>query len=205
MELRTVRVTGPVSSDLTEEVLLLIDADGGVQTVLNVSRRDPKAFDRQIAKLGPIRAPWPRPDAEPVKVIRRALLACATVSGCALVFDLPGTEALTAISKGSIRIVSLEPKDGTVLAPGQQVSITASVHYELEGEGRVALVVQDETGPVPGASQAEAPATGSGELTLKGTFTVPARATRIEVFLPLTPGDVPVTSTVAHAAYPVRR
>ena len=32
-----------------------------------------------------------------------------------------------------------------------------------------------------------------------------AAATRIEVFLPLSAGDVPLTSTVAHAAYPVRR
>jgi tetratricopeptide (TPR) repeat protein len=205
MDLRTVRLTGPVSSDLTEEVLLLIDADGRVQTVLNVSRRDPKAFDRQIAKLGPIRAPWPRPDAEPVKVIRRALLVCATISGCSLVFDLPGTEALTAISKGSIRIVSLEPRDGTVLAPGQHVAVLATVHYELEGTGRVALVLQDETGPVPGASLDEAAATGAGDVTLKGTFTVPATATRIDLFLPLTAEGARVTSTVAGATYPVRR
>ena len=205
MELRTVRLPGPVLGNLTEEVLLLIDGDGAVQTMLNASRRDPKAFDRQIAKLGPMRVPWPRPDAEPVKVIRRALLVCATVSNCSLVFDLPGTQALAAINQGSIRIVSLEPKEGTVLAPGQRVDIVATVHYELEAKGRVDLVIQDDTGPVPGASLAEAPASGSGDLTLRGSFTVPAAATRIEVFLPLSAGDVPLTSTVAHAAYPVRR
>ena len=205
-ELRTVRLGGAVSTDLTREVLLLIDALGGVQAVLDLSGKDPKAFDRQISQLGPIRAPWTRPDQEPVKVIRRALLVCATVSGCSLVFDLPGTEGLNESGQGSIRIVSLEPKDGTVLAPGQQVDIVATVHYELEPTGRVVLAVQDDAGPPsPEAMLAEATVRGSGEATLRGRFTVPAAATRIAVFLLLGAAGPPMIRTFAHAAYTVRR
>jgi hypothetical protein len=205
-ELRTLRLTEAASENLSQDVLLLIDADGAVQAVLNVSENPQPAFDRQLAKLLPMRVPWPRPDAEPVRVIRRALLVCATVSGCSLVFELPGTELFNAIKEeGSTRIVVLEPADGTVLAPGQQVEIVATVHYEAPSKGRVALFVLDASGPVPGGELAEAPASGSGEVTLRGRFTVPVAATRIGVVVLLMAGDVPATTNVGHATYPVRR
>jgi tetratricopeptide (TPR) repeat protein len=205
-ELRTLRLTEAAPTDLTEDVLLLIGADGVVQAVLNLSEKRPQDFDRQLAKLLPMRVPWPRPDSEPVKVIRRGLLVCATVSGCSLMFELPGAEMFSAIKQeGSTRIVVLDPADGTVLAPGQQVDIVATVHYEAPSKGRVALVVLDASGPVPGGELAEAPASGSGEVTLRGRFTVPATATTIGVFVPLMVGRVPATTTIGHATYPVRR
>jgi tetratricopeptide (TPR) repeat protein len=203
--LRTVQLPGAATADITEQVLLLVNADGAVESVKNLSGKDPKAFDRQLPKLGPIRLPWPRPDAEPVKVIRRALLVCATVSNCSLVFDLPQGHWTPPSGNGSIRIVSLEPKDGTALQPGQQVAVSIKVHYEQEGTGRVALVLQDETGPLPGASLEEAEVKGTGDVTLKGSFTVPALATRIDLFVPLTPAGAQATSAVVGATYPVRR
>jgi hypothetical protein len=168
-------------------VLLLADAEGRVEKVLNLSKKDAKAFDRQAARLGLIRLDWPRPDEEPFKALARALLACSTASGCALVLDLPGMMRLPKEGSGSIRIVSLDPKDGAGIVHGQRVTLTATVRYQIDvTPGVVALVVQDQAGkllmePPP----FETVATRSGQVTLTGTFTVPEDATRIEVRIPL--------------------
>jgi hypothetical protein len=80
------------------------------------------------------RLAFPVPDEEPYKAVRRGLLACAKATGCALVPDLPGF--VPAVSHtadaGSVHVVSLQPKEGTALAPGQQVTVVARHRYELE-------------------------------------------------------------------------
>jgi hypothetical protein len=43
-------------------VLLLVRPDGSVERVRNLSRRDPEAFERQLAKAGPIRMSLASPD-----------------------------------------------------------------------------------------------------------------------------------------------
>lgn len=206
MGLRTVRLAGPALASLTEEVLVLANAEGEVQSVSNLSRRDAKAFDRQIAKLGPIRLAWPRPDTEPFKVVRRALLACAAGSACALILDLPGMRSVPSGNVGSVSIAGLDPREGTVLRRQQHVSLVVTVRYRLEADAAVAgLVVQDQAGrPVIDSPVSEALAARSGEATLKGSFTVPADATRIDVFVPLTSGEEGATTTVATASFPVK-
>ncbi len=134
MEQRTVRLSGPVLADLTEEILLLANANGGVERILNLSRKNSKAFDLQVAKLGPIHLTWPRPDQEPFKVVRRGLLACSTVSGCALVLDLPGLQRLPSKDQGSLRILRLDPKEGTELGRGRRVTLTATVRNNLSAD-----------------------------------------------------------------------
>jgi hypothetical protein len=90
MDLRTVALNGPVLANLTEEVILLTSPDGSVERVRNLSRRDPEAFDRQIAKVGPIRMSLTSPDERSFKVVRRGLLACSRATSCMVILDLPG-------------------------------------------------------------------------------------------------------------------
>jgi len=205
-ELRTVRLTGPVVADLTEDVLLLADGGGRVERVSNLSKKNAKAFERQVTKLGPIRLSLSRPDQEPFKAVRRALLACSTLSGCALVLDLPGLQPLSTKDLGSIRIVRIDPKEGAELVRGQRVTLTATVRYDLNAdEGMVALVIQNEAGrSLTDTLPAESVAGPSGEITLTGTFTVPGNATRIDVLLPLHASLTTATTTVTAAHYAVK-
>jgi hypothetical protein len=105
-----------------------------------------------------------------------------------------------------VAITSLDPVNGSRLARGQQVTLTASIHYELHDDhGFVSLVIQDQAGrlllndpnPEPVSSR-------TGEVTLKGTFTVPSDATRIDVFLPLFARPGGSTGSVARATYIVQ-
>ena len=206
MEQRTVRLAGPALADLSEEILILADAEGRVERLLNLSRKNSTAFDRQIAKLGPIHVTWPRPDQEPFKAVRRGLLVCSSATGCALVLDLPGLQRLSSKDLGSIRIVRLDPKEGIKLARGQRMTLTATVRYDLSADqGRVALVIQDEAGKsLTEASPAESVVGLSGEVSLTGTFTVPGTATRIDVLLPLYTSQTVPTTIVATAHYAVK-
>jgi hypothetical protein len=205
-ELRTVRLAGPSLADLAGDVLLLADAGGRVERILRLSKKDAKAFDRQIASLGPIRLPSSRPDEEPFKVVLRALLACSIAAGCALVLDLPGLMRVGDDGPGSIRIVSLDPKDGVELVRGQRVTLIARVGYEIRGDvGVVGLVIQDSGGRLlTDTPVSEMVSTRSGTLTLTAEFTVPEDATRIEVFVPLLCPTTASTTTVAAARYGVK-
>jgi hypothetical protein len=204
--MRTVRLKGPFMAPLTEEVLLLANAEGVVEHVTNLSRKQPELFDRQIAKLDSIRLSWSGPDERAWKAVRRGLLTCGPASGCALVLDVPGLPRLYSEDLRSIRIESLEPKEGSTLARGQRVTVTATVRYELHSDPSMAmLMIQDQTrmaliaSPV---SQVAKP--GTGEITLTGSFTVPDSATRIDVLLALMDPRLGSTSTVASATYEVR-
>jgi tetratricopeptide (TPR) repeat protein/transglutaminase-like putative cysteine protease len=206
MSLRTISLAGPSLGSLTEEVLLLVGADGRVQSVSNLSRRDAKAFDRQNAKLGPIRIGWALPDAEPLKLVRRGLLACAAGASCALVLDLPGTMALEDGIRGAVEITSMNPARASLLSRGQQVTLAVTVRYRVLVDGAVAtLVVQDQTGRSVVDPQVRQVLSGrSGDATLTATFTVPANATHIDVFVPVTGDMADSTNVVANARIRVR-
>jgi tetratricopeptide (TPR) repeat protein len=103
VELRTVALTGPVLSDLTEEVLLLTSPDGTVERVRNLSRRDPEAFDRQLAKVGPIRISLTSPEDRPFKAVRRGLFACSSATSCVIILDLPGLASSAEVRLGAAR------------------------------------------------------------------------------------------------------
>jgi tetratricopeptide (TPR) repeat protein len=186
-EVRTVRLTGPSLSDLAEEVVLLAGADGLVERLSQVSAGKPGSVGRQMAKLGAIRLPDVRPDERPFKALRRGLLACSAVSGCALVLDLPGLRNLVRSYPSRASFASLAPADGTALRPGEMVRLAARVRYEIGGRdsGFIGLAVFAEPGGVLSALPPAAVKAGSGEVELKARFVVPDGATHIRVSTPL--------------------
>jgi hypothetical protein len=81
--------------------VLLAGGDGRVERVVDVSRKSPKEFERQLASLEPIQIAAPTPDGHEYKPVRRGMLTCSSISGCAIVFDLP---ELPFMSPGGGRI-----------------------------------------------------------------------------------------------------
>jgi hypothetical protein len=203
MTLRTVRLAGPALASLAEEVLLLVNADGHVQRVSNLSRRDAEAFERQLPQLGRIRIGWPLPDAEPVKLVRRGVLACEAGQGCQLVLDLPGGESVGGRITGWVSITALEPGRDAVLKRGQQVSLTVTVRYRIDVDTAVAaLVVQDQRGRrLADGKVTQVLRSRSGEATLKGTFTVPGKATEVYVLVPISSNGDSATTIVDAARF----
>jgi Flp pilus assembly protein TadD len=212
--MRAVEVKGPAIADLTEEVLLLTDQGGRVEVVRNLSRKDPEGFDRQIAKLAPIRLDFSSPDAREFKAPQRGLLTCSRTTGtCALILDVPGLPRLSqavlragaARDFGTIEIVRLTPPDGSTVKRGQHVDVVAVVRYDLQAEKEavVTLVIQDETHHPLLVPQPQAPvAEGTGDVTLTGSFEVPAEGSQVDIYLPLGGPDTG-TTTAASAHYPI--
>jgi tetratricopeptide (TPR) repeat protein/transglutaminase-like putative cysteine protease len=89
-ELRTIAVAGDAITDLAEEVLLLLGPDGSAERIRDVSRKPSDAFERQLAKLGPVRVPLKAADDRPFKAVRRGVLVCSRVDSCTIVLDFPG-------------------------------------------------------------------------------------------------------------------
>jgi tetratricopeptide (TPR) repeat protein len=191
-ELRTVRLKGPVVAEVTEEVVLLGAADGRVEKFVNVSRKSPKDFDRQLASLDPVRISWPRPDEHGYKAVRHAVFTCFAATGCALVLDLPEQAAVVNLAtRGSVRITDIEPKEGTTLKRGATVTVVAKIHYRVsDSKGSIQLLIlkrpQDPTRPArvdPLAQSKLQPVVATeGDLTLTATFVAPMEPARIEFF-----------------------
>lgn len=106
MDLRTFRPDGRVLADLSEEVLLLVGADGSVERIRGISTKNAESLDHQLATLGPIRLPISRPDEQAFKVVRRGLLACSRMTRCVVVLDLPDTRAETSQGTPASRLPS---------------------------------------------------------------------------------------------------
>jgi hypothetical protein len=92
--LRTVKIAGDAVGDVTEEVLLLTAPDGRIESIRGASPKDPALLKKQIDSLGVGRVAFTRPDEQPFKAVRRALLVCSRATSCALVLDLPGLPGL---------------------------------------------------------------------------------------------------------------
>lgn len=113
------------------------------------------------------------------------------------------------VSADSISLVTIAPLDGTTLSPGQVVSFTATVSYELDSadSGRIGMNIQDQTNA---NIQSNLPinvaiSRGSGMVTLSDVVTIPAGGvTTVNVFLPLFPAGQSSTSVVVLASYPVQ-
>jgi transglutaminase-like putative cysteine protease/Tfp pilus assembly protein PilF len=93
MNARIVKLSSTPAEDVDEEVLILVGTDGALESLKNVSRKRPAAFDRQVAKLGRPRLGLPRPDERPVKLALGGLLSCNKLTNCSLVLDMPGTSS----------------------------------------------------------------------------------------------------------------
>jgi tetratricopeptide (TPR) repeat protein len=170
-ELRTVRLKGPVVAKVTEDVVLLAAGDGRVERVVDVSRKSPQEFERQLARLDLIRVESPFPDDRVYKTVRRGLFTCSEVSGCALVLDLPNTGGLQGFEHGSIEFASLEPK--------------AKVHYTLSVENSsIRLVVLTGLMAKPLVeSEAVTLAGKEGDVTLTVSVDVPKQPGELFVIL----------------------
>ncbi len=202
-ERRSTRLAGPVLGDLAEDVLLLADADGRVEAVRRLSAGDSMTLDRQVAQLEPIRLTWPRPDREPFRVVRRARLECSGASGCLVSLGLPRVRRLP-LETADIRIVSLDANEALPLIAGRRVSIAVKVHYEINsGAGVLKLEVTDQTGRSKMALTSQTVTERSGEVTLGGSYTVPAGATRVDVLVPLHLGGSSNARTVATGSFAV--
>jgi tetratricopeptide (TPR) repeat protein/transglutaminase-like putative cysteine protease len=191
-ELRTVRLTGPFVANVAENVVLLAGADGRVERVLDVSRKSPDDFERQLASLKPIRMEVPRPDENVYKAVRRGLFSCSAVSGCALVLDVPEPPAPKVGAKGWIEITSMEPKEGSTVKPGARVTLVAKIRYRVSvANASVRLLVFPPPTDMGRAAQFRPLAetklhslSGSeGDLTLTTTFTAPAEPGRVRVIV----------------------
>jgi len=201
-ETRTVRLKGPVVAELTEQIVLLADAQGHVERVVNVSRKSPKDFARQLASLAPIRVPaWPQPDLHEYKAVRKGVFTCFTGTGCALVFDLPEQATTPVGAMNSIRITSIDPKEGAVLQRGERVTVVAKFHYEVRQPSVFVWLVA-----LKGPSDMSHPATlkplaetkrqaltaGEGDVVLTATFEAPTEPGRIYIS---------IASTTSSAGY----
>ena len=184
------RLKGRVVSEVTEEVVLLGSADGGVERFVNVSQKSPKDFDRQIASLDPVRISWPQPDEHGYKAARHGVFTCFHATGCSLVLDLPEeTVVANVATKGSLEFTQIEPKEGTTLKRGATVTVVAKVHYRVfDSKGSIQLLIlkrpQDPTRTArvePLAQSKLQPVAGTeGDLTFTATFVAPMEPAHIE-------------------------
>ena len=189
--MRTVRLKGPVVADFTEHIVLLAGVHGQVERVVNMSRKSPKDFERQLASLEPIRVPaWPQPDEHEYKAVRKGVFTCFTGTGCAVVFDLPEQETTPVEARGSIRITSIDPKEGSTLQHGERVTVVANVHYELRQPNEVVwlMVLREPSDKsqsfarIPlGESSRQALTLSEGDLVMTATFTAPTEPGRIVI------------------------
>ena len=95
MKLRTLTLDGTPTEDFTTEVLVLVGPEGRIEGAQNLSAKNQAAFDSIRPRLTAATIPFRRPDERAVKIVRRGLLVCNRVSSCSLVFDIPGSGALT--------------------------------------------------------------------------------------------------------------
>lgn len=101
-----------------------------------------------------------------------ALLAIMAFAGC------------TAESGGTVKIVSISPQPYATMRVGDKVELKVDVAYTLKKKiGTISLVVQKEDISSLG-SVTEKVKEGSGQLTLRHTFTVPDTRT-VTVFVPM--------------------
>ena len=112
---------------------------------------------------------------------------------------------------GRISLASIEPKPGTLLAPGSQMKVVAVVDYDLtaEGNGTVSLVIQDEKmrSLIPGAGPSVSIHHGHGTAELRYDLVIPQGSQRVVIYLPLLSAAVQVgddTRAVATQEYAVK-
>ena len=136
-----------------------------------------------------------------------AIVVAPAVTGCAHSGVVAqGRPAAPGESFGEVEVVEISPPDGSGLARGQEVEVTARVRYDLQAadRGSVTLVVQDQRGRSLLRPQPEAVVKrGPGEVTLKGAFKVPHDASGVDVLFPLGAYHSGSTRSVAAVHYGV--
>jgi tetratricopeptide (TPR) repeat protein len=96
MGARTVKLSDAPVVDLTEEVLVLVDGTGSVEslTAVGVKAKDKDAFQKQVARMPRLKLDVTAPDDKAVKLVLRGVLSCFRPTNCSVVLDLPGMEPM---------------------------------------------------------------------------------------------------------------
>jgi len=145
---------------------------------------------------------------------RQLLLAIAFASFAALAAGCGYHSPSEPDSRDSISLVSVDPANGTRLAPGAAATFTAAVDYQLRSEsllggdkGTIALAVEDQDGRDLDAEVRKTVAHGRGSTSLSDRIEVPATGvSQIKVMVTLIPDAAGAPRLIATAAtYPVRR
>lgn len=133
-------------------------------------------------------------------------LASIGVAGCR---DSTAPSKPAPPATDAIRLVSMSPDSGTILAPAQTVTFSGTVNYTLgtADSGSVLMVIEDQNFAViqPTGTQPRARvAAGQRDVSMSQTLTLPpAGITAVNVFFPLVPKGATSTKTVAFVSYPV--
>lgn len=130
---------------------------------------------------------WPRTGGRPrhTWALAAVALALAVASGCHSPSEPSGPDSLS-LSK-------ITPADGTMVAPGSSVSVTASVKYTLSDadQGLIYLNSTDQNGNLLGHQPSVLVGRGRGSETLSDHFSVPATGvTQVTVTIVLTPAEL---------------
>ena len=144
--------------------------------------------------------PLTLPDDLPTKVALPGLLVCSPTTRCSFVLDIPGAGPIQA---GSLRIVALDPPAGTELVRGQQVSISATLEYAFPGtSAMIAMVAGNPSAqPPPAPVASEFLMVPAGQVTLKGSVTVPFKISQFGVLIVLVTPDGGGGATTTQANY----
>jgi hypothetical protein len=124
--------------------------------------------------------------------------------------ELPWAFYAPAAEGYSLELVSIDPLPGTPLVRGSEVTIVASVTYQMSiaAKGTIVFVPQDEKNRPVGENESrakqdvEAP---SGAVTLRQTFVVPSNAKELRLFIPLLPEGLESTTGEITVRYPIVR
>jgi len=110
----------------------------------------------------------------------------------------------------SVSFVSADPEPGSVVTPGQTVSLTITVKYFLQARstGRVFLIFENEANHVVDPQHHQASqdvGKGSGQVTVSDSITLPTNLRELHVFVPLVPDGMTHTSGELMLIYRARR
>ncbi len=136
-----------------------------------------------------------------MKNFRAAMMAiaCVMLASC----QTPPRGNYPAPAGSTISIDSMSPDGSSVLHVGDHVSLVATVSYTLTtGPGKINMMVQTENDAII-TKQLLDVAAGSGTVTLKADFVVPA-TNAIVVYLPLFGTDQSFSTTMAKRKLLVR-
>jgi len=126
-----------------------------------------------------------------------------------------GHSPTESVRPDRVSVVSLQPANGSALAPGSVVTFNARLDYELQSEssGAILLVVQDQNSALLTVGpQARAAITrGRGSATVSDQVRIPATGvSQVRVFFAIVPPDVSAVQFLSaspvqpDATYPVR-
>jgi hypothetical protein len=137
------------------------------------------------------------------------LIALVAIGGPALAREARQWAFNAPPAKGyGITLNSIDPAPGTPLTRGSEVTITASVTYQMSvaNQGRVVLVCQERRNRCiteTGKQVTQTVMAPSGTATLTQKVTIPTEGKEIRIFIPLVPAGLTRTTGEVTVRYPL--